>query len=140
MRKPKMESYLWRGMLGGSTGALIGIGLLAVYLASVGLTKLFPQVIAVGLSLGLTGGALMGGVIGTIIYSIAARNGKDPDASVRVLIGVGSLLIYSLLVNLFSGGHRSFLFNLAYAIVVGVLPGFLARSKNVNEWSAATRH
>jgi hypothetical protein len=127
-------------MLGGSSGALVGIGLLAVYLSSVGSTELLPQVFAVGLSLGLTGGALMGGAIGAIIYSIAARNGKDPDATVRVLIGVSSLLVYSLVVNLLSGGNRSFLFNLAYAIVVGVLPGLLARSKNGSEWSEAARH
>jgi peptidoglycan/LPS O-acetylase OafA/YrhL len=135
MLKTGIEPYLWRGALGGAIGVLIGIGLLAVYSVSAGLNNLLPQLIAAGLSIGLAGGALAGGIIGAIIFRVAAKKGRDPQAQVRVLIGVGSILVFSLLVNLLSGRRESFLLTLAYALVIGALPGLLARSKNPEELS-----
>ena len=129
MKRRRVEPYVGRGALGGALGGLLAVVLVGILWAYGGLTEGLGSMLIVGFALALMGGAVTGLAVGYIIWTRAVKAGSDPHPVVRALIGVGVVLAWSLLMSILNGRSVPLAFSVIYAIVVGALPGLMARAK-----------
>jgi hypothetical protein len=83
--------------------------------------------------IGLAGGAIVGVVVGYVIWKATCRSGKQLVPGVRFMIGAGCYFGYLLLSDLITQRSSPLALNLTFdlviAILVGGLAGLMAKSK-----------
>ena len=139
MKKLRAEPYILRGAVGGALGGLLAIALVSLWWVYSGLTEGLGSMLIVGFALALMGGAVAGVAVGYIVWRLALKTGKNPPPLLRAAIGVAVVLVWGALTNILNGGGRSLAFELAYAVIVGALPGLMAHSAGaVGDGAAAS--
>jgi hypothetical protein len=122
------ETYVWRGALGGVVGSVLGVLLAAAYVVLRFGSGTLRDLLVIGGVFALAGGAIAGLTIGYVIYRVARKRGR-PGVLTRTVIGFAGLLVFSLLLNVTNLDLSRFVFDIAYALLVGGVAGLMARDK-----------
>lgn len=134
--KTSWESFVGGGALGGAIGMLLVALFAGVYAYAQSSGAAFSSQLGffiLAWVIGLAGGAIVGVVVGYVIWKATCRWGKQPIPIVRITIGAGCYLGYLLLSDLITQRSSplafSLKFNLVIAILVGGLAGLMAKAK-----------
>ena len=137
MGKQNIGIFIWRGAIGGAVGNLLFLlyGALS-YKFALGYIP-YPQLFILGIPTYVMTGAVIGAIIGILIWICCIKSGRNLGAIVRALIGIGSVIIIGLLMSLISKEDgrglvpTSLVYRIATGIlavlVLGALPGLVAR-------------
>jgi hypothetical protein len=135
----KIRGFILRAAFGGAIGGLLLL-LISVMSYKIRLGYVpYPHLFIIqGIPMALFGGAIVGGVVGLIIWACSIKAARNLKAIVRAIIGVGVVLIASWIISLFShpdngveppDWKQQVISRLVLGVILGALPAIMARSK-----------